>query len=47
MVTTIVYNYPLLAQLTSRFLIRDEKFSTRTVIGSTLVVLGVVIITLL
>jgi drug/metabolite transporter (DMT)-like permease len=46
-VTTIVYSYPLFALLTTRLLIRDEKFSTRTVVGSALVVLGVAIVTLL
>jgi drug/metabolite transporter (DMT)-like permease len=46
-VTTIVYSYPLFALLTTRLLLRDEKFSTKTVIGSILVVLGVAIVTLL
>jgi probable blue pigment (indigoidine) exporter len=46
-VTTIVYSYPLFALLTTRILIRDEKFSNRTVVGSALVVIGVAIVTLL
>jgi drug/metabolite transporter (DMT)-like permease len=46
-VTTIVFNYPLFALITTRLLMKEEKFSTRTVIGSTLVVLGVAIVTLI
>ena len=46
-VTTIVYSYPLFALLFTRFLIRDERLTTRTVIGSTLVVVGVAVVTLL
>ena len=46
-VTTIVFSYPLFALITTRLLMKEEKFSTRTVIGSTLVVLGVAIVTLI
>jgi drug/metabolite transporter (DMT)-like permease len=46
-VTTIVYSYPLFALITTRLLMREEKLTTRTIIGSTLVVLGVAIATLL
>ncbi|MCX6647809.1 MAG: DMT family transporter [Candidatus Bathyarchaeota archaeon] len=46
-VTTIVYSYPLFALITTRLLMREEKLTTRTIIGSTLVVLGVAIVTLL
>jgi probable blue pigment (indigoidine) exporter len=46
-VTTIVYSYPLFALLTTRLLMKEEKLTKRTVIGSTLVVLGVAIVTLL
>jgi drug/metabolite transporter (DMT)-like permease len=46
-ITTIVYSYPLFALLFTRFLIRDENLTVRTVVGSTLVVLGVAIVTLL
>jgi drug/metabolite transporter (DMT)-like permease len=46
-VTTIVYSYPLFALLTTRLLMREEKLTARTVIGSTLVVLGVAVVTLL
>ncbi len=46
-VTTIVYSYPLFALITTRLLMREEKLTTRTIAGSTLVVLGVVIVTLL
>jgi drug/metabolite transporter (DMT)-like permease len=46
-VTTIVYSYPLFALITTRLLMKEEKFTTHTIIGSTLVVLGVAIVTLL
>ena len=46
-VTTIVYSYPIFALITTRLLMREEKLTTRTIIGSTLVVLGVAIVTLL
>ncbi len=46
-VTTIVYSYPVFALITTRLLMREEMFSTRTVIGSTLVVIGVAVVTLL
>ena len=46
-ITTIVYSYPLFALLFTRFLIREEKLTAKTVVGSTLVVLGVAIVTLL
>lgn len=46
-VTTIVYSYPLFALITTRLLMREEKLTTRTIIGSTLIVLGVAIVTLL
>jgi drug/metabolite transporter (DMT)-like permease len=46
-VTTIVFSYPLFALITTRLLMKEEKFSIRTVIGSTLVVLGMAIVTLL
>ncbi len=46
-VTTIVYSYPLFALITTRLLMKEEKFTTRTVLGSTLVVVGVAIVTLL
>lgn len=46
-VTTIVYSYPLFALITTRLLMREEKLTTRTIIGSTLVVVGVAIVTLL
>ncbi len=46
-ITTIVYSYPLFALLFTRFLIREENLTVRTVVGSTLVVLGVAIVTLL
>jgi drug/metabolite transporter (DMT)-like permease len=46
-VTTIVYSYPLFALITTRLLMREEKLTTRTIAGSTLVVLGVAIVTLL
>jgi drug/metabolite transporter (DMT)-like permease len=46
-VTTIVYSYPLFALITTRLLMKDEKLTTRTIIGSTLVVAGVAIVTLL
>jgi drug/metabolite transporter (DMT)-like permease len=46
-VTTIVYSYPLFALITTRILMKDEKLSTRTIIGSVLVVVGVAIVTLL
>ena len=46
-VTTIVFSYPLFALITTRLLMKEEKLSTRTVIGSTLVVLGVAIVTLI
>ncbi len=46
-VTTIVYSYPLFALLTTRLLMKEEKLTKRIVIGSTLVVLGVAIVTLL
>jgi len=45
-VTTIVYSYPIFALITTRLLMREEKLTTRTIIGSTLVVLGVAIVTL-
>lgn len=46
-VTTIVYSYPLFALITTRLLMREEKLTMRTIIGSTLVVVGVAIVTLL
>jgi len=46
-VTTIVYSYPLFALITTRLLMKEEKFTTRTVLGSTLVVVGVAIVTLI
>jgi drug/metabolite transporter (DMT)-like permease len=46
-VTTIVYSYPLFALITTRLLMREEKLTIRTIIGSTLVVAGVAIVTLL
>jgi drug/metabolite transporter (DMT)-like permease len=46
-VTTIVYSYPLFAIITTRMLMREEKITTRVVVGSTLVVIGVAIVTLL
>jgi drug/metabolite transporter (DMT)-like permease len=46
-VTTIVYSYPLFALITTRLLMREEKLSKRTILGSLLVVLGVAIVTLL
>jgi drug/metabolite transporter (DMT)-like permease len=46
-VTTIVYSYPLFALITTRLLMREEKLTVRTIIGSTLVVVGVAIVTLL
>ena len=46
-VTTIVYSYPLFALITTRLLVREEKLTIRTIIGSTLVVVGVAIVTLL
>jgi drug/metabolite transporter (DMT)-like permease len=46
-VTTIVYSYPLFALITTRLLMREEKLTLRTIIGSTLVVVGVAIVTLL
>jgi len=46
-VTTIVYSYPLFSILFTRLMIREEVLSRRTVIGSVLIVLGVVIVTLL
>ena len=46
-ITTIVYSYPLFALLFTSLLIREEKLTVRTVAGSTLVVLGVAIVTLL
>ena len=46
-VTTIVYSYPLFALLFTRFLIKEEKLTIRTVIGSILVVVGVAVVTLL
>jgi len=46
-VTTIVFSYPLFALITTRLLMREEKLTKRTVMGSTLVVVGVAIVTLL
>ena len=46
-VTTIVYSYPLFALITTRLLMREEKLTTRIIIGSTLVVIGVAIVMLL
>jgi drug/metabolite transporter (DMT)-like permease len=46
-VTTIVYSYPLFALITTRLLMKEEILTARTIIGSTLVVLGVAIATLL
>ncbi len=46
-VTTIVYSYPLFAILTTRLLMKEEKLTTRTIVGSVLVVLGVAVVTLL
>jgi drug/metabolite transporter (DMT)-like permease len=46
-VTTIVYSYPLFAILTTRLLMKEEKLTTRTIVGSALVVLGVAVVTLL
>ena len=46
-VTTIVYSYPLFTLITTRLFMREEKLTTRTIIGSTFVVLGVAIVTLL
>ncbi len=46
-VTTIVYSYPLFALITTRLLMREEKLTKRTILGSLLVVLGVAIVTLL
>lgn len=46
-VTTIVYSYPLFALLFTHLLIREEKLTVRTVIGSIFVVVGVAVVTLL
>jgi drug/metabolite transporter (DMT)-like permease len=46
-ITTIVYSYPLFALLFTRFLIREEKLTVRTVAGSVLIVVGVATVTLL
>jgi drug/metabolite transporter (DMT)-like permease len=46
-VTTIVFSYPLFALITTRLLMREEKLTKRTIMGSTLVVVGVAIVTLL
>jgi drug/metabolite transporter (DMT)-like permease len=46
-VTTIVYSYPLFTLLFTRILIKDEKLTTRTILGSALIVAGVAAVTLL
>jgi len=46
-VTTIVFSYPLISLILTRVLIRDEVLTARTVVGSVLVVLGVVAVILL
>lgn len=46
-VTTIVYSYPLFALLFTRLLIKEEKLTVRTVVGSVFVVVGVAVVTLL
>jgi drug/metabolite transporter (DMT)-like permease len=46
-VTTIVYSYPLFTLLFTRLLIKDEKLTTRTILGSALIVAGVATVTLL
>ena len=46
-VTTIVFSYPLISLIFTRLLIREEELKMRTVAGSILVVLGVVVVILL
>ena len=46
-VTTIVFSYPLFSIIFTRLMIREEPLRGTTVIGSILIVLGVVIVTLL
>ncbi len=45
--TSIIYSYPLFSVLLSRFMLRDEAVNRYMVIGSTLIVLGVVVVSLL
>jgi drug/metabolite transporter (DMT)-like permease len=45
-VTTIVYSYPLFTLLFTRLLIKDEKLTTKTILGSALIVAGVAMVTL-
>ena len=46
-VTTIVYSYPLFTIVLGRLFLREERLDKRTIAGSTLIVAGVTIVTLL
>ena len=45
-VSSIIYSYPLFTVLLTRFLLRDEQPTRSIVIGSLLIVLGVIIVSL-
>jgi uncharacterized membrane protein len=47
MVTSIIYSYHLFSVLLSRMLLKDEALNSLMVIGSLLIVLGVVVVSLL